>query len=416
MTRILWDADGETRRALRFIVADPQFGTAALGNPRVMSNLLKDLLPDAPREAAVLVAAAQADLAGVLQGHLAQGLDLGTASRLAAAHFADGMPFTADACRWVVSELAIALGANPSAAAEETLPDTVPYSDVTGPDADEGRVIAWGDNDEGEITVPAGLSGVTAVAAGWYHSLALTAAGQVVAWGSDAHGLTDVPAGLTGVTAIAAGRYHSLALTAAGQVVAWGGTGSARGGEWGQADVPAGLTGVTAIAAGADRSLAVADGRVVAWGRRYGHAGVPAGLTGVTAIAASETHGLALTTSGEVIGWGLADQDGTDVPAGLTGVTAIAAGLSHCLALTSDGEVVAWGSSDYGGTDVPAGLSGVACIASSGVHSLALTAGGAVVAWGGNECGECDVPPGLFGVTAIAAGYGHSLAVVSDAI
>lgn len=121
MTRILWDGNGDTRRALRLIVADPQFGAAALGNPKVMSNLLKDLLPDAPRETAVLVAAAQADLASVLQSHLAQGLDLGTASRLTAAHFSDGMPFTADACRWVVGELAIALDADPSAGPERTL-------------------------------------------------------------------------------------------------------------------------------------------------------------------------------------------------------------------------------------------------------------------------------------------------------
>ena len=56
-----------------------------------------------------------------------------------------------------------------------------------------GTVIGWGDNDEGEIDVPAGMHHVVAVAAGWYHSLAVTSAGQVIAWGSSADGLTDVP-------------------------------------------------------------------------------------------------------------------------------------------------------------------------------------------------------------------------------
>jgi hypothetical protein len=60
--------------------------------------------------------------------------------------------------------------------------------------------------------VPVGLSGVTAIAAGGGHSLALKTDGTVVGWGHDGDGQATVPAGLTGVTAIAAGYYHSLAL------------------------------------------------------------------------------------------------------------------------------------------------------------------------------------------------------------
>lgn len=47
---------------------------------------------------------------------------------------------------------------------------------------------------------------VTAIAAGDYHSLALTAGGKVFAWGHDERGQTDVPAALDDqvVTAIAA--------------------------------------------------------------------------------------------------------------------------------------------------------------------------------------------------------------------
>ena len=45
------------------------------------------------------------------------------------------------------------------------------------------EVVAWGDNDSGQTNVPSGLSNVVAIAAGGYHSLALTAEGRVVAWG-----------------------------------------------------------------------------------------------------------------------------------------------------------------------------------------------------------------------------------------
>jgi hypothetical protein len=40
-------------------------------------------------------------------------------------------------------------------------------------ESSSGTVVAWGDNTDGQTTLPAGLSGVTAIAAGGYHSLAL---------------------------------------------------------------------------------------------------------------------------------------------------------------------------------------------------------------------------------------------------
>lgn len=406
----MWDVDGTVRRALRSIVRDPQFGAAALSRPQIMTNLLKDLLPDSPRESALLVAAAQCGLPDVLQGYLAEGMDLGTASRLTAGWFAKQMPFTRDACRWLVGELAIALGVDPSTVDDITLPDTIPYSvdiDDFGEPDEAGVVIAWGDNDEGETEVPAGLESVIAIAAGWYHSVAVTGEGKVVAWGSKARGMIDVPAGLSGVTAVAAGQYHSLALTVAGTVAAWGGNG------YGQRDVPPGLSGVTSIAAGADHSLAVASGRVYAWGGdRYGQASPPADLPAVATVAAGAGHSLALTQAGTVVAWGLNDFGECDVPADLRDVVGIAAGVNHSAAVKANGTVVAWGRQEAG--RVPANMSDVVAISGIGTHCLALTGGGLVRAWGSNDCGECDVPLTLAGVTAIAAGYGHSLAVMSD--
>jgi hypothetical protein len=105
-----WDHQGEAHRALETIVRDPQYGAAALSKPAVVSNLLKDLLPDHPREASLLVAAAQADLAGTLRRYVDQGLDLRTATSLTVASFVDSTSHTAEACSWVASELALVLG------------------------------------------------------------------------------------------------------------------------------------------------------------------------------------------------------------------------------------------------------------------------------------------------------------------
>jgi len=93
------------------------------------------------------------------------------------------------------------------------------------------------------------------VAAGGLHNLALKADGQVVAWGNNENGQTNVPAGLSNVIAITAGDYHSLALKADGTAVAWGQYFT--GNSFVPAEVPVGITNLVAIAAGSDHDLAI---------------------------------------------------------------------------------------------------------------------------------------------------------------
>ncbi len=282
-----------------------------------------------------------------------------------------------------------------------------------------GTVVAWGDNSSGQTNVPPGLSGVTAVAAGYSHSLALRQDGTVVAWGSNGAGETTVPKDLSGVVAIAGGTGHSLALAQDGTIVAWGFN------DYGEAAVPSGLSGVIGIAAGYFHNLALRqDGTVLAWGAgepgpsgspnyNYGQAKVPNDLSGVIAIAGGAMHSLAVKQDGTVVAWGDNYYGEATVPAGLSGVIAVAGGEEHSLALKQDGTVVAWGANKSGQTAVPSGLSGVIAIAAGSFHSLALKQDGTVVAWGDNYYGEATVRSGLSGVIAIAAGGGHNLALVS---
>jgi len=94
----------------------------------------------------------------------------------------------------------------------------------------DGTVVAWGDKNPTDATtgvakVPAGLSGVAGISAGYYHNLVIKSDGSVVGWGTNQDGETTIPPGLTAV-AVAAGGDFSLALKADGTVVGWGGNGS----------------------------------------------------------------------------------------------------------------------------------------------------------------------------------------------
>src|ERR1700722_5983701 len=110
MVSLEWDESDEAQQALRAIISNPAYGVAALSSPQTMANLLKDLLPDAPREVSILVAAAEAGVAGHLRERVSQGMDVGTASAVVAGSFAASPPFKPEACSWAVGEMAGALG------------------------------------------------------------------------------------------------------------------------------------------------------------------------------------------------------------------------------------------------------------------------------------------------------------------
>ena len=112
------------------------------------------------------------------------------------------------------------------------------------------------------MTVPAWISNsitdVVAIASGGSHCLALEANGRVLAWGDNRDGQTSVPSGLRDVVALAGGRYHSLALQVVYlwpgpffTVTGWGDNSS------GQANIRSDLRNVLAITAGTEHNLAL---------------------------------------------------------------------------------------------------------------------------------------------------------------
>jgi alpha-tubulin suppressor-like RCC1 family protein len=267
-----------------------------------------------------------------------------------------------------------------------------------------------------------GLSGVTAIAAGYANTCALLSGGTVECWGDNAAGELGggtatgpqtclgsacsttpvVVPGLTGVTAIAVGWWQVCALLSTGTVECWGDN------EFGELGDGTHTGGPEACTVGACSATPVAVSN----------------LGGVTAIAGGWDHTCALLSGGTIECWGsnsagqLGDGTSTgpqschsndDEPcsttpvavSGLSGVSAVAAGEEQTCALLSGGTVECWGGTYDGelgnGTSgamsqttpvAVSGLSEVTAITAGGGYTCALLSGGTVECWGYNSFGE----------------------------
>jgi len=267
-----------------------------------------------------------------------------------------------------------------------------------------GGVKCWGNNHDGQVgdgtevdrkspqDVVGLMTRVTTITAGERHTCALTTTGGVKCWGNNHDGQlgdgtrkdkitpVDVIGLMSGVTALAAGFRHTCALTTTGGVKCWGSNHDGQLGDGTDNDrhAPvdvAGLTsGVIAITARWRYTCALTStGVVKCWGGN--HDGQLGDGTRTDRSTPVDVVGLA------------------------SGVKALTAGWRHVCALTVDGGVKCWGSNHEGqlgdGTGVDrknpvdvVGLSGgIIAIAAGGQHTCALAKSN-VTCWGENEDGQ----------------------------
>ena len=342
-----------------------------------------------------------------------------------------------------------------------------------------GAVQCWGENAHGElgtgtttnsstpVAVSGLASGVVAVATGRSHTCALTSAGALQCWGDNQFGqlgdgrqdtISRMPVAvsrLSGrVVAVAAGAYHTCALSSAGAVQCWGenahgelGTGTTT-----NSSTPVAVSGlssgVVAIATGKSHTCALTGaGALQCWGdNQFGQLGdgrqdaisrtpvAGSRLSGrVLAVAAGDFHTCALSSTGAVqcwgenahgeLGTGTTTNSSTPVAvSGLSrGVLAIAAGKSHTCALTGAGALQCWGDNQFGQlgdgrqhtfSRTPVAVSrlssGVVAVAAGDFHTCARTSGGATECWGENTYGalgdgtttNSSTPVAVSGLTA----------------
>jgi len=192
---------------------------------------------------------------------------------------------------------------------------------------EDGTVLAWGSNVTGELGNNSTVNSSLPVQV------------LTVVPPANSSESSSAPRTLTGITAIAAGGSHVLALDQNGVVWSWGYNFYGQLGDGTTKErltavkvvVPTGVVGkINAVSAGLDHSAALLNGTVYAWGYNYyGQVGNGAALSSDTPVKSPSA----------VI------QQGGGV---FTNIVAVTATGHHCIAQSDDGRVWTWGRNTYG--------------------------------------------------------------------
>ncbi len=309
---------------------------------------------------------------------------------------------------------------------DSLLPNAIYYFLVRA--ADEA-----GNMDANNVEKMAGTIIAISVSAGKEHTCALASGGGVKCWGGNTYGQlgdgstvqrsspVDVLGLNSKVIAIAAGWWHTCALTSGGGVKCWGrnndgqlGDGSKGEGGSTPVDVSGLGRGVDMVSAGAYYTCALtSSGGVKCWGsNRFNQLGIGPNIHKTTPV---------------------------DVSGFSRGGSMLSAGAYHNCVLTSGGGIKCWGQNNYGqlgnGTkirryipvDVSGLNTGIIAVSAGGEHTCALTSGGGVKCWGWNGYGQLgdgikrrsnftpvDVSGLSSGVKLISAGREHTCALISS--
>jgi alpha-tubulin suppressor-like RCC1 family protein len=216
-----------------------------------------------------------------------------------------------------------------------------------------GGVKCWGHNSQGKlgdgttamrltaVNVLGLAAGVTQITAGAHHTCALTGGGAVKCWGYNGQGQigdgsfanrltpSDVTGLASGVIGIAAGSYHTCALTSGGGIKCWGYNFSGQLGDGStfSRSTPVSVLGLTSgasnVVAGASSSCATTlAGSVKCWGDNT------RGQLGDGTTQGRTTAGDVRELRGVVVG--------------------LASGFSHICALTNEAGMMCWGGNSVG--------------------------------------------------------------------
>ncbi|MFN9003244.1 MAG: RCC1 domain-containing protein, partial [Alphaproteobacteria bacterium] len=251
------------------------------------------------------------------------------------------------------------------------------------------------------VTLPAGVTSFTSLAAGGYGSCGIGNNGRAYCWGHNGHGqlgngtTTDsttptqvtLPAGVTSFTSITSGDFHTCGIGNNGLAYCWGLNNYGQLGDGTTTNrttptpvtLPAGVTSFTSIVGVGRHTCGIGNnGRVYCWGfNNYGQLGdgtttdratptlvpLPDGVISFTFVGGGTSHSCGIGNNGRAYCWGFGGYgqlgDGTTTnrttpgptvitPEGPISFTSIAGGLQFTCGIGINGRAYCWGDGSWG--------------------------------------------------------------------
>ncbi|MED9969104.1 MAG: TIR domain-containing protein [Ruminococcus sp.] len=262
---------------------------------------------------------------------------------------------------------------------------------------EEGKVVAVGDNKNGECSV-SGWSDIVAVSSSFCHTIGLKSNGTVVAAGIELRRRYKGNIVTSGelkisdwknIVAIFSSSHHTLGLKSDGTVIATG-----------QCDVTD-WKDIVAITAEEETTIGLkSNGKVEVAGHHRSEEILK--WNDMVSVSSGDNYTVGLKSNGTVVAIGSYKERGhysfkkwNDLVADWKDIVAIAAGNKYIVGLKSDGTVITTGYIGdrefyYGQCDV-SNWKDIVAIAAGDHHTIGLKSDGTLIAIGKNENGQCNV-------------------------
>jgi len=271
-----------------------------------------------------------------------------------------------------------------------------------------GALVCWGDNSDGQLSIPSTSSPWMQVSNGGSYTCGVKADGTLACWGYNYNGQTNVPSPNENWIQVSAGYDHTCGVKADGTITCWGWN------AYGQTDVPGPNENWTMVGNGYIHTCGLkTDGTIVCWGdNSCGQRNVPSPNTNWVQVTAGYTHNCGLKADGSLVCWGDNGVGQNNVPSPNTNWVQAAPGASHTCGVKSDGTLACWGSNHYGQLNVPNTISPWTQVAAGGRHSCGLKGDGTIACWEWNDRGQAPVvtlDPATLPNALLGSSYAHNL-------
>lgn len=269
-------------------------------------------------------------------------------------------------------------------------------------------MICWGRNDYYQNVVPDEIQNtVETIGLGGYHTCATYDDGKARCWGDNGQRQATVPVISGQWASITAGAVHTCGLQRDGNVLCWGDS------KYGQTDVPQGIQ-FESISAGYFHTcgVTVGYGQMVCWGAgknsqqyNFGQTQAPSSVSNWSFVSSGNMHscGIGGLVNSTLLCWGSNSHGQLTPPALDNGIfwTDVSAGLLHTCGVASNQKAYCWGSSALNRLLVlpratPSASISWRSVSAGNEHTCGLLESGRISCWGFNSAGQLAVSTAPF--------------------